>query len=150
MNDPDARFAIIEIPPGPGPPEAIVVGNMDAVMRCLPQTVASEEQEQRLARAEKQAVETERQQQETRICAAKMLADRVEHLATRMDKYEARKQEFADQQQREAEAAEAARIEAMLDALPDPDDHHTDDGEFLSPVYRDPTSIGGPLPKWQQ
>jgi hypothetical protein len=64
MSDPNARFAIIEIPPGPSPPEAIVVGNMDAVMRCLPQTVASEEQEQRLARAEKQAAETERQQQE--------------------------------------------------------------------------------------
>jgi hypothetical protein len=92
MNDPDARFAIIEIPPGPAPPEAIVVGNMDAVMRCLPQTVASEEQEQRLARAEKQAAETERQQQEARACAAKMLVDGLERLSGRLGTFEASKQ----------------------------------------------------------
>jgi hypothetical protein len=146
MNNPDARFAIIEIPPGPSPPEAIVVGNMDAVMRCLPQTVASEEQEQRLALAEKQAAETARKQQEARTCAARMLADGLRHLSNRLDTFEARKKAHADQLRRDAEEAEAKAIAEYLNSLPDPDALDAESDYSLTPPspYRDPTSIGGP------
>ena len=42
-------------------------------------------------------------------------------LANGLDAFVARKQDRADQQQRDAEAAEIARIEAMIETLPDPD-----------------------------
>jgi hypothetical protein len=72
-----------------------------------------------------------------------MLADGLTRLHNRLDEFEARKQARADRLQREKEAAENARVEAMLKALPDPDDpsatqpapppapgEQNDDGDF--------------------
>jgi hypothetical protein len=129
---PDARFAIIEIPPGPSPPEAIMVGNMDAVMRCLPQSVANEEQEQRLAQAKEEAAETEQHQAEVRACALQILGDGLEHLSGRLDAFEANRKAREEQAHRDAEAAEAKAIEAYLASLPDPEfpQAMSDEGEF--------------------
>jgi hypothetical protein len=121
MSGPGDRFAIVPIAPGPTPPEAFVIGNMDQVMEFIPQSVAREEAEQRLADQEKHAAEITRQQDEARTCALQILGDGLTRLNQRIDQYEARKQERADQQRRDEVAAEAQRIEAMLDALPDPD-----------------------------
>jgi hypothetical protein len=35
------RYAIVEIPDGLPPPEAIAIGGLDEIMQFLPQTVAS-------------------------------------------------------------------------------------------------------------
>jgi hypothetical protein len=139
MSGPDERFAIVPVPPvGPAPPEALVVGNMDAVMRCLPQTVASEEQEQRLA---EQAVEIAKQQDANRAHTEQMVAmfaDRVGHLSDRLDAFETRRQDHLEQQKRAEEAAEVAAAEELLALLPDPEDPEAfdnpratgDDGEL--------------------
>jgi hypothetical protein len=141
---PDARFAIIEIPPGPAPPNAIMWGNKDAVMRCIPQSVANVEQEQRLR---DEAAVIAKQQDEARANTGKMaqiFADRVEHLSGRLDAFEPRKAERADQLQREAEEAEVEAIEEMLSGLPDPDQAtFGDDGELeivqpVDPAKHDP------------
>jgi hypothetical protein len=118
---PDARFAIIEIPPGPSPSEAIIVGNLSQVTEYLPQSVARLEAEQRLAQAKEDAAETERHQQETRDVAARMLVHGLTRLGERLDGFEVRKAEREEQQRRDAEEAEAAAVERMLAELPDPD-----------------------------
>jgi hypothetical protein len=68
ISDPDDRFAIVLIAPGPAAPEALVIGNMEQVMEFIPQSVAREEAEQRLVDQEKHAAEVARQQDEARAC----------------------------------------------------------------------------------
>jgi hypothetical protein len=63
-NDPNELFAIVPVEGTKSPSDAIIVGNMSAVMECLPQTVARQEAEGRLARQEEDAAEVTRQQQE--------------------------------------------------------------------------------------
>jgi hypothetical protein len=50
MSDPDARFAIVEIPPnGPTPADTIIVGGpLSILMENLPDTVARNDAEARL------------------------------------------------------------------------------------------------------
>jgi hypothetical protein len=133
MNDQNERFAIVPVE-GKSPPEAIVVGPMSEVTSYIGQSIARIEEEQRLAQAQRDAEETKRYQAEVRECAAQILADGITRLNERIDAYEGRKQERADQLQRQAEEAEAARIEEELAALPDPDDPYSmgDDGELTA------------------
>jgi hypothetical protein len=51
-HDPHQRYAIIPLPAGPAPAEAIVVGGLSDVMSYLPQTVAREQREKQLVEAE--------------------------------------------------------------------------------------------------
>ena len=78
-------------------------------------------QKNRLAEAEQRAAEIALQQDEIRAHAAQMLADGMERLSERLDAFVANKQARADQLRRDAEAAEIARVEAMIETLPDPD-----------------------------
>jgi hypothetical protein len=105
---------------------------MSEVMEYLGGSIARNEKEERLAQAERDAAETERIQSEARVCAAQMLVDGLTHLSDRLDNFEARKQERAEQARRAKEEAEVARIEAELNALPDPDNPNAvgDDGEL--------------------
>jgi hypothetical protein len=103
-------------------------------MKYISQSIPRIEEEKRLAQAQLDAEETERQQQATRACAAQMLANGIVRLGERLDAFETRQAERADQLQREAQEAEIARLEKELAALPDPDDPDAlatgDDGDF--------------------
>jgi hypothetical protein len=139
MPNPDELFAIVPCSHGHVPEDAIITGNLSQVTEYIPQSVAREEAEQRLAQAKEEAAATERIQAEARACAAQMLADSVARLNERVDAFVERKQERErEDAAREAEA-EAKAVEAMLDALPDPDDPDAmgDDGE-LQAVHEPP------------
>jgi hypothetical protein len=115
------RYAIIKIPPGPSPAEAVAVGNWDQVAEYIPQSIARQEAEQRFAIAKEDAEETAKVQAETRACAARMLVDGLEHISNRLNQFETRKAERADQLRRDEEEAEAKAIAEYLDSQPDPD-----------------------------
>jgi hypothetical protein len=128
MTDPNEMFSIVL---GPRP-EALVIGPKSEVMEYIGGSVARNEKEAKLAQAERDAKETERFHDEVMAHAAQILTDGMARLNERIDQYEARRQARADQQKRDAEAAEIARIEAMINALPDPDDPTAlgDDGDL--------------------
>jgi hypothetical protein len=137
MPNPNELFAIVPVEGTKSPPEAIVVGNMSAVMECIPQSVAREEAEGRLAQAKRDAAETERQQQEVRACAAQILGEGLTRLSERLDQFETRKATLAEQAKRDAAEAEYQAVEDEINRLPDPDnpDVHSalqagDDGDL--------------------
>jgi hypothetical protein len=119
--DPNRRYAIIPLPAGPAPADALVVGGMDDVMENLPQTAARHRRLRQLDEAEKRhlgqieavnarvdsVLERERQveerEQALREDAIRRLADGMLRLGRRLD------------------AFEQAQARAALDALPDPD-----------------------------
>jgi hypothetical protein len=111
----------------------------------LRQSIARIEEEQRLAQAKQDAEETERFHDEVRECAAQILADGVARLAERIDGFETRKAERADQLQRQAQEAEAARLAAELAALPDPDDPEAFEGPPATGDDRELTAVHEPV-----
>src|SRR5262249_9490855 len=142
-HNPTDRFAIIPITPGPAPAEAIVVGDMRQVFEYIPQSVARNDAMAELERARFTADQIKGIQEKTRAVQVSMLADSVTHLSSRMDALVTRRAERARRDaEREAEE-EAKRIQAELDALPDPDDpeplNHQNPGD-LHPLP--PTSEG--------
>ena len=147
MSDPE-QFAIVPVE-GNSPPEAIVVGPMSEVTSYIGQSIARIEEEQRLAESQAEAAEVAQHQSEIRAHAAQILTDGMARLSARLDAFVASKQARADQQQRDAEAAEIARVEAMLETLPDPDtpdapvlrdSSHAPSGDLhsIAPVDREP------------
>jgi hypothetical protein len=130
MPDNDRQLVAIVPYTGKPPENSIMFGEMPQVMENIPQSVARLEAEQRFAQVKKDAEETERFHDEVRARAAQILGDGLAHLSNRLDGYEARKAERADQQRREEEEAEAAATEEFLASLPDPDSPRGDDGEF--------------------
>jgi hypothetical protein len=139
MPNPNELFAIVPVEGTKSPPDAIVVGNMSAVMECIPQSVARQEAEGRLAEAKRDAAETERQQQEVRSCAAQILGEGLTRLSERLDQFETRRAALAEQAKRDAEAAEYQAVEDEMNRMPDPDnpDVHAalqagDDGELTA------------------
>jgi hypothetical protein len=121
MPNPNELFAIVPVEGTKSPPDAIVVGNMSAVMECIPQSVARQEAEGRLAEAKRDAAETERQQQEVRSCAAQILGEGLTRLSERLDQFETRRAALAEQAKRDAEAAEYQAVEDEMNRMPDPD-----------------------------
>lgn len=152
MSTPE-QFAIVPYS-GTAPDEAIIIGNLSQVTEYIPQSVAREEAEQRLAEAQAEAAEVSRQQDEIRAHAAQILTDGMARLSERLDAFVARRQELADQEKRYAEAAEIARIEAMINTLPGPDTpdilgDHAPSGDLhsIAPVDREPLDPEGePVP----
>jgi hypothetical protein len=145
MSAPE-QFAIVPVE-GNSPPEAIVVGPMSEVTSYIGQSIARIEEEQRLAQAKEEAAAVSLQQDEIRAHAVQILTDGMARLSERLDAFVARRQERADQQKRDAEAAEIARIEAMLETLPDPDtpdamrdSSHAPSGDLhsIAPVDKEP------------
>jgi hypothetical protein len=121
MPNEDDMFAIVPCSHGHTPEEAIITGNLSQVTEYIPQSVARNERDQQLAQAERDAEETERFHDEVRARALQILGNGLTRLGERLDGYETRKAEREEQQRRDEEEAEAAEIEAMLEALPDPD-----------------------------
>jgi hypothetical protein len=131
MSDQNERFAIVPVE-GKSPPEAIVVGPMSEVTEYIGGSIARNEKEAKLAQAQIDAEQTAKYQAEVRARAAQILSNGLTRLGERLDQFEARKAERAEQQRRDEEEAEAAAVEQMLAGLPDPDTLHTlgDDGDF--------------------
>jgi hypothetical protein len=118
MPDEPELFSIVPVV-GKSPPDAICTGPMSEVTTYIGQSISRIAEEERLAQAQRDAEETEKRQAETRACNAQMFANGVARLHERLDEFEARKQARADQLQREAQAAENARVEALLAAHPE-------------------------------
>jgi hypothetical protein len=126
MPGPDERFAIVPIPPGPSSDvplsDAIVVGNLSEVFEYIGQTPAREAAENNLAEAQAHAAKVEQLQAMARSCNILAFADSINHLNSRLDAFVARRDARVRRDAEEAEREEAARIQAMLDSLTDPDD----------------------------
>ena len=140
---PADRFAIVPVVHGPAPDNAIVVGPMSEVFEYIPQSVARADAVEELEHARFTADQIASWQSKTRAVQATMLADSIAHLSTRLDAIIAQR---ADQARRDAEREaeeEANRIQAELDALPDPDDpdpdaHHPTGDLHALPAAEDP------------
>jgi hypothetical protein len=134
MTNPD-RFAIIPLPDGPAPANAIAVGPLAMAMEYLPQSHARDKRERQAADVEMRALKT--------IAAANMRADSViarEHaVAARED---AAAVAIADAVRRfhadalellhRLDRMERARLDAAMSKLPD-----GDHPQGLSPVQQD-------------
>ena len=120
--DPNRRYAIIPLPAGPAPADALVVGGMDDVMENLPQTAARHRRLRQLDEAEKR-----------HLGQIEAVNARVDSVLERERQVEEREQalredairRFADgmlQLEHRLDAFEQAQARTALDALPDPDD----------------------------
>jgi hypothetical protein len=138
MTDPDARFAIIPLEPGPAPSEAIVIGSMNQVMEYIPQSRARDEAMAEFERARASADQIKQMQAATTKMQVAAFADAIDQLERRLITKEAEHEAQARRDAEEAERREAERIAAHLDALPDPDDPDTwggpSRGGELSPI----------------
>jgi hypothetical protein len=146
--DPHHRFAIIPVFPSTNTEEAICIGPMSEVMQYLPQTTARADALKELERARVSADEIKAIQDKTRGVQAAILADSVAQLTRRMDALVARREEQARRDAEEAEREEAERIQAHLDAQPDPDDPDvwTPSGaEFPTPELEKPPVVSQPI-----
>ena len=122
MSDPNEMFAIVPYSNGKAPEEAIIKGNLSQVTEYIPQSIARADAERHLAEAMASAAEIALQQDEIRAHAAQILTDGMARLSERLDALVARRQARADQQRRDAEAAEiAAYRDNCSTRLPDPD-----------------------------
>jgi hypothetical protein len=91
LNDANAEFAIVPVPEGKPPSNAIMHGSMSAVMERIADSKARSEAEATIARAEQAAAELEQQQQrEQQIIAdgVRKFADGILELTHRVDQLE--------------------------------------------------------------
>ena len=123
-HDPSDRYAIIPISPGPAPKEAIVVGNIDQVFEYIPQSVARDDAMKELEAARFTHEQIAHAQERTRAVQVLMLNEALDRLTTRQDSFATKQRERRREAKARRDAAEAKRIQAALDALPDPDDPH--------------------------
>ena len=117
--------------------DVIMTGSMNAIMERLPDTSA-DALSTMLDTAVKQ-VEAEEKLEDARACAAQILADGITRLTSRLDAFEVRREEQQRLDEQEAEREQQRRVQAMLDALPDPDDPDLDDRTGIIPPAQDPT-----------
>jgi hypothetical protein len=133
MTNPADRFAIIPLSHGPAPPDAIAVGSMSAVMEHLPDTIARQDAITRLDKARMDAKQISRAQNVVRALQVAAFCDSVDRFARRQDAFIARKAERARADAAREAEEEAKRIQAELDALPDPDDPNPFSGKSEKP-----------------
>jgi hypothetical protein len=114
-------FAIVPVTHGPAPDDAIVVGDLCEVMAYIPQSIARNDALEELEKARFTADQIASMQQKTRAVQATMLSDSVNHLCARLDSLLTRRDEQRRLDAEREEEEEQQRIQAELDALPDPD-----------------------------
>jgi hypothetical protein len=115
-------FAITPVPPGhTAPEEAIIVGPYNEVLTYIPQSVARQDAIEELEKARFTADQIASMQQKTRAVQVSMLTDSVNHLCARLDSLLTRRDEQRRLDAEREEEEEQQRIQAELDALPDPD-----------------------------
>jgi hypothetical protein len=118
MTEPDTRQFRLFDPDG----KEIMSGPMDAIMERLPDTKARNAALDQMLQNAVGAVEAEERQEQAVRSTVQMLADAAARLTQRLDAYVARRDARRKADEEEAEREEQLQIEAMLDALPDPDD----------------------------
>ena len=119
---PTDRFAIIPVTHGPAPDDAIVVGPYNEVLAYIPQSVARNDALEELEHARFTADQIASMQEKTRAVQATMLSDSVKHLSARLDSFLTRRDEQRRRDAEREEEEEQQRLQAELDALPNPDD----------------------------
>jgi hypothetical protein len=136
------RYAIVPFN-GPPPPEAIVIGDLDAVLRYLPQTVAAEELEQRaLGLADRLTVRERALSDGVRVLT-QSVGKFMDACGRLVDDEEAREAEQVRLDEEEKARAEAAELREWLAANPEPaaltDDTHQPSGDLhsLEPVDKE-------------
>jgi hypothetical protein len=115
------RFAIVEIPEGKPPANAILIGPMDMLMEQLPDTRARSDAMRRLDEAQLNAEEIAKVQDVTRALQVAAFCDSIQHISRRLDAYTTRRDARirAEEEAREVEEQQrkADRIKQALDAL---------------------------------
>jgi hypothetical protein len=117
------RYAIIPIPPGPPPDNAIMIGGpLSKIMENIPDTHARHDSIRAHQAARIDTMATEQKQKATRALQVAAFCDSIDTLARRLDSLAARRKECRAAKARKDAEEEARRVQEMLDALPDPDE----------------------------
>ena len=123
MNNPNDRYAIIPLPPGPPPPNALMIGGpLSQVMQCIPDTVARRDSIRTLQAARLDAAVITQAQKATRALQAAAFADSVDALIHRMDTLETKRAEARAAKAKADAAREQKQIADYLNTLPSPDE----------------------------
>jgi hypothetical protein len=117
MTDPAQTFKLY----GPSG-DVIMTGSMNAIMERLPDTHARNDALSTMLDTAVKQMEAEERQAEARACAIRTIADGVAHLTTRLDQFEKQRALSMKRAEAQRKARDAARVQRMLDQLPDPDD----------------------------
>jgi hypothetical protein len=148
------RYAIVPFN-GPPPLEAIVIGDLDAVLRYLPQTVAAEELEQRaLGLADRLTVREQAFSDGVRVLT-QSVGKFMDACGRLVDGEEERAAEQVRLDEEEKARAEQAEIEAYLAQNPEPggalsDDTHQPSGELHALDPPDREHLGGGVEEDEQ
>lgn len=134
MSNTSDRFAIVAIPPGPTPADALMVGPLEVVMQCLPDTVARADALEELEFARIKSDQISTMQNVNRALQVSAFCDSVQQITRRMDALETRRAERARKDAEEARAREEQQIADALSKLPDPDlpSAWSNDGELTT------------------
>ena len=116
--------------------DVIMTGSMNAIMERLPDTSARNDALSTMLDTAVKQVEAEEKLEDARACAAQILADGITRLTSRLDAFEVRREEQQRLDEQEAEREQQRRVQAMLDALPDPDDPDLGDPTGIIPPTR--------------
>ena len=121
-TDPNARYAIIPIPPGPPPPNALMIGGpLSQVMQCIPDTLARRDSIRTLQAARLDAAVITQAQKATRALQVQSFCDGVNQISARLDALEKRRARKLREIAAQKDAAEKQQITDYLNTLPDPD-----------------------------
>jgi len=116
--------------------DVIMTSSMNAIMERLPDTSARNDALSTMLDTAVKQVEAEEKLEDARACAAQILADGITRLTSRLDAFEVRREEQQRLDEQEAEREQQRRVQAMLDALPDPDDPDLGDPTGIIPPTR--------------
>src|SRR6516164_9619059 len=123
-HDHPGRFAIIPVFPSTDTKEAICIGDYKEVMAYIPQSCARADEMRKLDEARLTHDQIAHAQERTRAVQVLMLNEALDRLTSRQDSFATKQRERRREAKARRDAAEAKRIQAALDALPDPDDPH--------------------------
>jgi hypothetical protein len=111
--------------------DVIMTGNLDAILERLPDSLARNDALDTMLDTAVKQVEAEEKLEDARACAVKILTDGISRLTSRLDQFEKARAISAKRAEAERKARDAARVQRMLDELPDPDNppYSTDPAE---------------------
>jgi hypothetical protein len=148
-EEPDTQLFRLLDPGG----QEIMSGPMSIIMERLPDTHARYDALDSMLKIACDAVEAEQRADEARASMARSLCDGITRLTARLDSFEKARAISQRRAHAEAQRRDQQRVQAMLDALPDPDNpepHSFDrkenaastanqDPEGIIPAPEDPT-----------
>ena len=134
MSATNDRFAIVPLPPGTSPADALMIGPLDVIMQNLPDTHARADALNDLELHRIKADQIATMQQVSRGMQVASFCDSLNHLSARVDAEVIRRAERRRRDAEEAKALEEKQIADALSKLPDPDmpSSWSDDGELTT------------------